>query len=89
MIDNERLLNAAKEILGTHYFESDEDFLEWANENYYAEARDWEEFARELVASGCWHDVPPGLEYYLDYELIGNDLFHDFYMEDGLVFLAN
>ena len=87
-LTDDRFVSAAKEILGTHYFESDEDFLDWANDNYYGEASSWEEFARDLVASDCWHDVPPELEFYLDYELLGNDLSHDFYMAEGLVFSA-
>ena len=87
-LTDDRFVSAAKEILGTHYFESDEDFLDWAEENYYGEARDWEEFARDLVASGCWCEVPSELEYYLDYEAIGVDLAQAFYMAEGMVFSA-
>ena len=88
-IDDEDLIAAAKEVLGDHYLDSDEEFLDWANENYYGEASSWEEFARDLIADGGWHEVPPELECYLDYELIVNDLSHDFYMAGGIVFLAN
>ena len=87
-LTDDRFVSAAKEILGTHYFESDEDFQDWAEENYYGEASSWEEFAQDFVASGCWHDVPPELEFYLDYELIGNELSHDFYRAEGMVFSA-
>ena len=87
-LTDDRFVSAAKEILGTHYFESDEDFLDWAEENYYCEARDWEEFARDLVASGYWCEVPPELECYLDYEAIGVDLAQEFYMAEGMVFSA-
>ena len=76
-------------VLGTHYFESDSEFLEWANENCYAEARDWTEFVRDCVVDGAWREVPPELECYLDYELIGNDLSHKFCMANGIVFFAN
>ena len=49
-IDDERLIAAAKAALGDHYFDSDEEFLDWANEHYRSEARTWEEFARKLLA---------------------------------------
>ena len=88
-IDDENLIEAAKEVLGVHYLDSDEEFLDWANENYYGEASSWQEFARDFVASGCWHDVPPELECYLDYDLIGSDLSCDFYMADGIVFTVD
>ena len=88
-IDDERLIEAAKEVLGEHYLDSDEEFLNWANVNYYGVASSWEEFARDFIADDCWHEVPPELECYLDYEMIGNDLSHDFYMADGIVFTAN
>ena len=85
-IDNERLIAAAKAVLGDDYLDSDEEFLDWANENYHSEARNWEEFARKLVAFGGWHEVPPEVESCLDYKSIGEGLSHDFYMADGLVF---
>ena len=88
-IDDESLIAAAKEVLGDHYLDSDEEFLNWANENYYAEAGSWVEFARDCVESGTWGEVPPGLECYLNYEVIGNDLSHDFYMAGGIVFTAD
>lgn len=89
MIDDERLIAAAKAALGDHYLNSDEEFLDWANENYYGEAQGWTEFARELVASGGWHEVPPEFESCLDYESIGEDLSHCFYMANGLVFFPD
>ena len=69
-LTDKRLIEAAKEVLRTHYFKSDEDFLKWALENYYYEALEnyyyealenyyyealnRKEFAREFVANGYW-----------------------------------
>lgn len=36
-LTDKRLTEAAKEVLGTHYFKSDGDFLKWAEENYYVD----------------------------------------------------
>ena len=40
-LTDKHITDAAKEVLGTHYFKSDEDFLKWAKENYYCEALNW------------------------------------------------
>ena len=56
-LTDKRLTEAAKEVLGIHYFKSDEDFLKQALENYYYEALNRKEFAREFVANGYWDGV--------------------------------
>ena len=85
-LTDKRLIEAAKEVLGTSYFESDEDFLKWAEENYYYEALNWKEFAREFVATGYWGEVSAKLEVYLDYKAIGAELAKEFYVAEGVVF---
>ena len=55
-------------------------------ENYYREALNWKEFAREVVATGYWGEVSPKLEVYLDYDAIGAELAKEFYMAEGVVF---
>ena len=85
-LTDKRLTEAAKEVLGIHYFKSDEDFLKWAEENYYCEALNWKEFAREFVAIGYWGEVSSKLEVYLDYKAIGAELAQEFYMAKGVVF---
>ena len=89
MIDDERLIAAAKAALGDHYLNSDEEFLDWANENYYGEAQGWFELTMQLAARGTLLDFPTLFRSYLDYELIGDDLSHCFYMADGLVFFPD
>ena len=37
-LTDKRLTEAPKEVLGIHYFKYDEEFLKWAEENYYCEA---------------------------------------------------
>ena len=56
-LTDKRLIEVVKEVLGTHYFKSDEDFLKQALENYYYEALNRKEFAREFVANGYWGGV--------------------------------
>ena len=85
-LTDKRLTETAKEVLGTHYFESDEDFLKWAEENYYCEALNWKEFAKEFVYDGYWGEVSAKLEVYLDYDAIGAELAKEFYMAKGVVF---
>ena len=87
-MNHAKLTEAAKEVLGIHYFKSDEDFLKWAEENYYCEALNWQEFARECVAIGYWGEVSSSLEVYLDYKAIGAELAQEFYMAKGVVFSA-
>ena len=77
-LTDKRLTEAAKEVLGIHYFKSDEDFLKWAEENYYYEALNWQEFAREIVAMGYLGEVSAKLEAYLDYKAIGEELAKEF-----------
>ena len=87
-LTDKRLTEVAKEVLGNQHFESDEDFLKWAEENYYREALNWQEFAREIVAIGYWGEVSAKLEAYLDYKAIGVELAKEFYMAEGVVFSA-
>ena len=85
-LTDKRLTEAAKEVLGIHYFKSDEDFLKWAEENYYCEALNWTEFAREFVSDGYWGEVSAKLSDYLDYKSIGAELAKEFYVAEGVVF---
>ena len=85
-LTDKRLIEAAKEALGNRHFESDEDFLKWAEENYYCEDLNWTEFAREFVSDGYWGEVSAKLADYLDYKSIGAELAEEFYVAEGVVF---